>query len=96
MPPIAVGRVENQNEPKRFGFQLDSLEKHLITLKVFTYSRSYRDSEHKPAFSNLPFWKFVHFRGSYLYTIFINEIKQFYFFLPVLTYLCSLEIENLN
>ena len=51
----------------RFGFQLDSLEKNLITLTVFTRSRSYRESEHEPAFSNLPFWKFVHSRGNYLY-----------------------------
>ena len=44
MPPIAVGRLENQNEPKRpplwgrLGFQLDSLEKHLITLTGLTFT----------------------------------------------------------
>ena len=48
MPPIAVGQVENQNEPNgqhsvpvwvRFGFQLDSLEKHLITLAGLTFTQ---------------------------------------------------------
>ena len=44
MPPIAVGRVENPNGHHsvavwvRFGFQLDSLEKHLITLTGLTFT----------------------------------------------------------
>ena len=70
LPKAELKTKTNPNGPNsvavwvRFRFHLDSLEKHLMTLTVFTRSRSYRESEHEPVFSNL---QFFHSRSSYLY-----------------------------